>query len=88
MASTESWARSSGMSLRSFTRHFSEETGLAFTEWRQKVKVYTALKLLADHTSVSDVSFNLGYQNVSTFIAMFKSHIGSSPAEFMKRAKI
>lgn len=87
MSPIEHWAKFTGMSLRSFTRHFNKETGLAFTEWRQRVKIYTALKLLADNASVSDVSFGLGYQNVSTFIAMFKTHIGTSPAEFMKRSK-
>jgi AraC-like DNA-binding protein len=87
MSSIETWAKFSGMSLRSFTRYFTDETGLAFTEWRQRVKIYTALKLLSQDVSVSDVSFNLGYQNVSTFIAMFKGHIGCSPTEYIKRAK-
>lgn len=86
MSSIETWAKFSGMSLRSFTRHFTEETGLAFTEWRQKVKIYTALKQLSDNTSVSDVSFNLGYQNVSAFIAMFKNHMGVSPLEYIKKS--
>lgn len=87
MSPIEIWAKYSGMSLRSFTRHFTEETNLSFTEWRQRVKIYTAMKLLSENVSVSDVSFNLGYQNVSTFIAMFKGHIGCSPTEYIKKAK-
>lgn len=88
MSSTETWAKFSGMSLRSFTRHFTDETGLAFTEWRQRVKIYTALKLLSENVSVSDVSFNLGYQNVSTFIAMFKGHMKCSPTEYIKNTGV
>ena len=87
MSTIETWAKFTGMSLRSFTRHFTEETGLAFTEWRQRVKIYTALKLLSENVSVSDVAFNLGYQNVSTFIAMFKGHMGCSPTEYLKNSK-
>src|SRR5581483_215046 len=32
------WAKTAGMSKRSFSRIFSEETGLCFVLWRQRVK--------------------------------------------------
>jgi AraC-like DNA-binding protein/quercetin dioxygenase-like cupin family protein len=88
MSPIDNWAKFTGMSIRSFTRHFTEETGLSFTEWRQKVKIYNALKMLTENVPVNDVSFNLGYQNVSTFITMFKGHIGCSPTEYIKNTKM
>lgn len=79
------WARAAGMSRRSFTDHFRKETGIAFARWRQLVKLKEALSQLALGTKVNDVSFALGYESVSTFIAIFKKQFGSSPMEYMRR---
>ena len=85
MSTVQNWATVSGMSVRSFTRHFVDETGLGFSEWRQRVKIYTALKMLSSNVPVTEVSFNLGYQNVSTFIAMFKAKMGKTPTEYVRQ---
>ncbi|QRN97816.1 helix-turn-helix transcriptional regulator [Archangium violaceum] len=73
-----SWA---GISERSLTRHFKQETGMTFVQWRQQAKVARALELLSEGGSVGDVAFSLGYESVSAFIAMFKRFLGTTPAQ-------
>lgn len=84
MTAVDHWARHAGMSRRSFTRHFSEQTGLAFGVWRHRVKIHEALRLLADGASVTTVGFEVGYRSTSSFIAMFRKCVGTSPARFAR----
>lgn len=87
MNSVDFWARHSGMSRRSFTRHFTKETGLPFVTWRRRVKMNSALQSLDEKASVSDVSLSLGYRNISTFISIFKKHFGLSPGRYRKQSR-
>ncbi|PTL75599.1 helix-turn-helix domain-containing protein [Vitiosangium sp. GDMCC 1.1324] len=75
-----SWA---GISERSLTRHFKQETGMTFAQWRQQAKLARALELLSEGEAVSNVAFSLGYESVSAFIAMFKRFLGTTPARCM-----
>ena len=72
------------MSRRSFTRHFKHEVGLSFALWKRAVIVHEAIARLADGISVSDIAYEIGYENVSAFIAMFKASCGSPPLAFQK----
>jgi AraC-like DNA-binding protein len=81
------WAKAAGMSRRSFTRHFSKETGLPFSHWRKRVKFHAGLIKLAGGSSVTEVAFDLGYRNVSTFIAIFRKQFGVSPLRYINRQK-
>ncbi|NMO16906.1 helix-turn-helix transcriptional regulator [Pyxidicoccus fallax] len=78
------WA---GISERTLTRHFHQETGMTFAHWRQQAKLARALELLSEGQSVADVAFSLGYENVSAFIAMFKRLTGTTPARCMARER-
>lgn len=84
MNSIDYWAKAAGLSRRSFTRHFYEQTGLSFVLWRQRAKLYAALLRLAEGQEVTRVAVDLGYQNPSTFIAVFRKQFGSTPAQYMR----
>jgi AraC-like DNA-binding protein len=79
----EAWAQAAAMSTRSFTRHFEQETGVSFSEWRRRVIARRAIDLLSAGESVSTVALGLGYESVSAFIAMFKRLYGAPPAKFL-----
>jgi AraC-like DNA-binding protein len=68
----DGWARSLGLSRRSFTRRFRGETGMSFGEWRQQACVSIALPRLADGESVTSVALDLGYDSPAAFATMFK----------------
>ena len=78
----EAWAVWAGISPRSLTRRFSIETGFSFTEWRQRVRLLRALELLAAGQSVTAIALDLGYDNVSAFIALFRRVFGKTPGQY------
>jgi AraC-like DNA-binding protein len=82
------WAKTAGMSRRSFTRRFSEETGLSFVLWRQRTKLYSALLSLSDGKSVRETGFDLGYQSTSAFIAVFKKQFGCTPKKYVRLERV
>jgi len=77
-------ARNAAMSLRSFARHFSIETGLTFGAWQRQARLLRALELLGTGKSVADVAFSLGYESPSSFIAMFRHSFGITPAKYFE----
>ncbi|MCU0213017.1 MULTISPECIES: helix-turn-helix transcriptional regulator [Pseudomonas] len=78
----QAWATWVGMAPRTLTRRFVVETGFSFTEWRQRVRVLRALEMLAADMSVTRVALELGYENVSAFIALFRRTFGVTPGRY------
>jgi AraC-like DNA-binding protein len=71
------------LSRRTITRHFRAETGMSIVEWRQIARLQRALELLGEGESVTTVAITLGYDSVSSFIALFRRLIGTTPAKFV-----
>lgn len=80
--SLDEWAIRLGMSRRSITRHFREETGMSVVELRQIARLQRGMEMLDEHMSVTQVAFSLGYESVSSFISLFKRIIGITPAKY------
>ncbi len=78
--SREDWAALVGASGRTIDRIFAAQCGMSFGSWRRQAILLDALRRLADGQFVSNVAFDLGYQSVSSFIAMFKKSLGTTPA--------
>ena len=76
-------SQAAGMSRRSFTRHFRRETGLTFTHWKRAVIAHYAMERIASGDKVSAVAFEVGYDSVSAFIAMFRRKYGAAPRAFL-----
>lgn len=67
---------------RTLMRRCKTELGMSLTEWRQRLRLITALPQLRDGHSVESVALDLGYATSSAFIAMFRRLTGSSPRHF------
>lgn len=78
----EEWAVWAGISARTLARRFNAETGFSFNEWRQRVRLLRALELLATGRSVKAIALDLGYDNVSAFIALFRRVFGTTPGRY------
>lgn len=78
----EAWADSVGIAPRSLSRRFVAETGFSFTEWRQRARLLRALELLAAGKPVKNIALDLGYGNVSAFIALFRRVFGVTPGQY------
>lgn len=79
----KSWGRRVGMSERSLARIIASETGMSFGRWRQQLNIVLALQWMAGGSTVQKVAFDLGYENVGSFVTMFGKAMGTSPARFM-----
>jgi AraC-like DNA-binding protein len=77
------WAREAGASARTLSRLFTAQTGMTFREWRQQRRLLRALELLASGHNVTTVAAELGYDNTSAFIAMFRRCLGTTPARYL-----
>jgi AraC-like DNA-binding protein len=82
-ASVDRLAACAGLSRRSFTRRFRSQTGLSYSRWKRAVIAQHALELIATGHKVSSVAFDVGYESVSAFIAMFRRQYGESPRQFL-----
>jgi len=78
----QAWAEWAGIAPRTLTRRFIAETGFSFTEWRQRVRLLQALELLAAGKPVTTIALDLGYDNVSAFIALFRRTFGVTPGQY------
>jgi AraC-like DNA-binding protein/mannose-6-phosphate isomerase-like protein (cupin superfamily) len=81
------WARTISTSSRTLARRFQSETGLSFGAWRQQVRVLEAMGRLAAGDAVTQVAFDLGYESVSAFSAMFRRAAGTSPRHYQPRSQ-
>ena len=81
----ESMGREVGMTERTLKRRFRLATRLSPNVYLQKVRIDKAKKLLlATDLSIKAIAYEVGYENVSFFVKIFKTHVGQTPALWRK----
>ncbi|MDH3580469.1 MAG: helix-turn-helix transcriptional regulator [Hyphomicrobiales bacterium] len=75
----ERLAEGSGASARTLSRLFLAETGLTFSQWRQRVRFTSALEALVRGVPVGEVARAIGYASPSAFSAAFRKVLGQTP---------
>ncbi|POH59761.1 helix-turn-helix domain-containing protein [Arthrobacter glacialis] len=80
--SLDDWARLLDMSERTITRAFRHATGLSFAQWRRALRVHRALALMSEGWDVRATSEMVGYAQPSSFIAAFRTVLGTTPGAF------
>lgn len=78
----EYYATKSCVSSRTLSRLFHKELGMGFGDWKMRLKLMEAVKQLGEKKSVKEIAFELGYENVSSFIVTFKKHFGKTPTNY------
>lgn len=73
-------ASTAAASDRTIQRLFLQETGLRFSEWRQRLRLIHAAGLIGMGASVTEAGFEVGYASTSAFIAAFRARFGCTPA--------
>lgn len=76
-------ARDMGVSEKTFQRRFVIETGFTFSDWKNRLKLKLATELLHLREPVTEISMELGFQDVSSFIRFFRKHRGVSPGKYV-----
>jgi AraC-like DNA-binding protein len=79
----DAMAHKTGMSRRSFTRLFREQTGMSFNAWRQQACLLVALTRLGYGEPITRVAIELGYSSASAFTAAFRRVLGAAPSRYL-----
>lgn len=80
--SIDDMAQRTGMSRRTFTRHFRQHTGISYTAWRQQACLLAAVVRLGKGEPVTRVAVDLGYSSSSAFATAFKQTLGEVPSRY------
>ncbi|WP_432786631.1 HTH-type transcriptional activator RhaS [Oligella sp. MSHR50489EDL] len=73
------------LSERTLQRRIKAYLNCSLREWMQREKMIFALKLLTQNRlSISEVSYECGYQHVSNFTQAFKQFFDATPAEIQR----
>ncbi|WP_181003344.1 MULTISPECIES: AraC family transcriptional regulator [unclassified Microbacterium] len=83
----EQWAASCAVSVRTFTRRFQAETGMAFSEWRTRLRVQAAMADLAAGSAVASVARSVGFESPSAFTTAFRRETGVTPLAFVRGSR-
>ena len=81
-ATVAALARTAGASRRTLERLFAHETGMTVAEWRRRLRLLHAVRLLAEGEPVTTVALEIGYSSVSAFIAVFRKAFGATPSRY------
>ena len=79
------WTRVGGLSRRTLARLFLRETGMSFTDWRQRVRLLEALVRITSGQPITTVALDMGYETASSFTAMFRKNLGMPPTAYVRR---
>jgi len=75
-------------SLSHLSKKFSEETGLSFMEYLQRIRIEQACKLLEGESGgIAHIAESVGYTDIKFFNKVFKETLGLTPTAFRKLHK-
>lgn len=76
-----------GISYHYLSRLFKKEFNTTFAQYRNKVRLDVAAKLLQDRSlTVSQISYSCGFDDPGYFCKVFKDMFGASPVDFRNRS--
>jgi AraC-like DNA-binding protein len=79
-------ARMAGLSRFHFLRSFREVFSATPHEYLTRVRLHRARQLLLEErASVTGVCFEVGFQSLGSFSALFRRRMGEPPASFRRR---
>jgi AraC-like DNA-binding protein len=74
-----------GMSRSNFFRKIKAMYGQNPIEFINSIRMKRAIELLLENKmNISEIAFQLGFQNVSSFGKIFRKHYQMSPREYLK----
>lgn len=79
------WGAEVGTSPRTLLRRFEKEAGMSLRAWRHRLRLFRAVEWLGAGRTVTEVALDLGYASPSAFTYMFRTEMGCSPTEWLRR---
>ena len=79
-------ARLAGLSERSLVRRFQKATGMTPIQYIQTIRIEEAKQMLeATQEPVEAIALDLGYEDASFFIRLFKREVKLSPSQYRRK---
>ena len=76
-------ARATHVSSFYFCKIFKKATGLTFVEYRNRLRIESAKKMLLNlNLTVSEIAYSVGFQSLTQFNRLFRRLVGKSPTRF------
>lgn len=76
------------LSVQYMSRLFRKETGVTFVDYLTSVRIRKSIELFQnENMKIYEIAECVGYATQHYFSAVFKKHLGVSPAEYRKRMK-
>lgn len=70
-----------GYSERTLQRHFQTAATISILQYQQFIRLQKAKQLMLEtNLSIQNIAYQIGYENVSFFIRLFKKHVHCTPA--------
>ena len=69
-------------SERTLSRLYRDEFGMTFPQWRTRVRIFTAMVMLAEGTTVTDTAHACGWATTSAFVQTFAQTVGITPGTY------
>jgi AraC-like DNA-binding protein len=76
------WAERLDLSARTLTRLIRRETAVSFQVWRDHIRAFAAIPMLAEGRPLIDIAISVGYETAWSFTAMFKRVTGLVPSRY------
>ncbi len=74
------------MNKSAFCRYFKKATKKSFSQYLNEIRIGYACKLLQERTdtTISEIAFQVGYNNLSNFNRQFKIITGYAPKAYLR----
>lgn len=73
-------------SERTLSRLYRDEFGLTFPQWRTRIRIFTAMVMLAEGATVTDTAHACGWATTSAFVQTFAQAAGMTPGTYRSGA--
>ncbi len=81
----EAFAEDLCISTRTLSRAFQLDINMPFRDWRNRLRLVAALRLLALGESVATTALSVGFSSESAFIERFKQAMGITPGRYQRK---
>ena len=72
-----------------FSTYFRAKVGITFTEWLRQVRIEKAMELMkASDSSITEVTYEVGFGSLGAFERVFKKHTRMTPMRFKKSVAV
>lgn len=86
--SLEDMAKLVGFSTAYFSRLFTKQLGMSYTEYLDKIKIkYVQILLTQTDKTIMEIAEEVGYCHGNYLNVQFKKHVGITPGQYRKKNK-